>query len=297
MSLVGGLREETTFQYGGQAVIEGVLMRGKRNLAIAIRRPDASILIEEERLNPWVDRLPFLRLPVLRGFIILIETLAIGLRALNFSANQAAEAEGEEITPLELALTITIAFGLAVLLFIAVPTGVVHFLREAVPNVLLQNLIEGLLRLGIFLLYVVAISRMRDIQRFFEYHGAEHKAIHTYEAGRPLTLEEARQHSILHPRCGTSFLLMVMMAAILVFSFLGEGSIWWRISSRVALLPLVAGIGYEIIRWSGRHPHGWWRPILITPGLWLQRLTTREPDDQQLEVALSALRRVLALEA
>ncbi|MDH7480292.1 MAG: DUF1385 domain-containing protein, partial [Syntrophomonadaceae bacterium] len=234
MNLVGGRHEESTFQYGGQAVIEGVLMRGKRDLAIAIRRPDASILVEEERLRPWGDRLPLLRLPVLRGFIILIETLVIGLKALNFSASQAAEAEGEEITPLELVLTLAVAFSLAILLFIAVPTGAVHLLREAVPSVLLQNLIEGVLRLGIFLLYVVAISRMPDIRRFFEYHGAEHKVIHTYEAGSPLTVEAARQYSVLHPRCGTSFLLMVMVVAIVVFSLVPGKAILasWGVEAR-----------------------------------------------------------------
>lgn len=298
MGVTGGLRKEggDVFQYGGQAVIEGVLMRGKRDIAIAIRRPDDSIIIEEESLNPWGDRFRFLRLPILRGFIVLIETLIMGLRALNFSASQAAEAEGEEITPWELAITLVLAIGLAVLLFVVVPTGAVHFIRDTVPNVFLQNLIEGVIRIAVFFLYVVAISRLRDIQRVFEYHGAEHKVIHAYEAGEPLTVERTRGYSTLHPRCGTSFLLVVMVASILVFSLLGDGSLWWRISSRIALLPLVAGLGYEVIKWSSRHQQGWWGAAVMAPGLWLQKFTTREPDDQQLEVALTALQRVLALE-
>ncbi|NPV90719.1 MAG: DUF1385 domain-containing protein [Firmicutes bacterium] len=272
------------------------MMRGKRDIAIAVRRPDASIVIEEERLRPWSERYPMLKLPILRGFIALIESMLMGLRALNYSANQAAEAEGEEISSWEMAIAMIVAVVMAVVLFVVVPTGAVHFVRGWVPNVFMQNLIEGVLRIAVFLLYVVAISRMRDIQRVFEYHGAEHKVIHTYEAGVPLTVDHARGYSILHPRCGTSFLLVVMVASILVFSFLGNGTIWWKLGSRVVLLPLVAGLGYEVIKWSSRHQDGWFGRVLTAPGLWLQHFTAKEPDDEQLEVALTALKQVLTIE-
>jgi len=286
-----------TFQYGGQAVIEGVVMRGRRELAIAVRRPDSCIILKEETLDPVTERHSWLRLPVLRGFVSLAETLVMGVRALNYSASQAAEAEGEEISATELALTIAFSLGLAILLFVVLPTAAVHWIRTAVPGVLAQNVVEGVLRMGIFFGYVVAISRMRDIQRVFEYHGAEHKSIHALEAGEELTVEKARAYSTLHPRCGTSFLLVVMVASIVIFSALGTGELWWRISSRIVLLPLVAGVGYEIIKWSCRHQHRWWGKTIMAPGLWLQKLTTREPDDQQLEVALAALRRVIAMES
>jgi uncharacterized protein YqhQ len=282
--------------YGGQAVIEGVVMRGKRDLAIAVRRPDSSIIIEEEKLSSVVERISFLRWPVIRGFIVLIETMVMGIRALNFSANQAAEAEGEEITPTEITITMIIALILGVGLFVVIPTGAVHFMRGFVESVAVQNLIEGIIRIAIFLGYVWAVARMEDIQRVFEYHGAEHKVIFTYEAGEELTVENARRHSTLHPRCGTAFLLIVMVVSILVFSFLGEGSVLWRISSRIVLLPLVAGLGYEIIKLVARWPKSLLGRIVIAPGLWLQKLTTREPDDQQLEVAIIALQKVLEIE-
>ena len=285
------------FHYGGQAVIEGVVMRGKRDLAIAVQRPDSSIIIEEEKLSSVVERFKCLNWPLVRGFIILIETMLIGLRALSFSANQAAEAEGEEITAGEMAFTMIIAVVLAIVLFVVIPTGAVHFMRGMVVSVAVQNLIEGIIRIAIFLGYVWAVARMEDIQRVFEYHGAEHKVIHTFEAGEPLEVEYARKHSTLHPRCGTAFLLVVMVVSILVFSLLGEGTLLWRISSRVILLPVVAGLGYEFIKYMARKQGSCWGRWLMAPGLWLQKLTTREPDDEQLEVAIQALKRVLEVEA
>lgn len=284
------------FHYGGQAVIEGVVMRGKRDLAIAVRRADSSIIIEEEKLSSVVERFKFLSWPVLRGFVVLIETMIMGLRALSFSANQAAEEEGEEITATEMTVTMIVAMVLAVVLFVIIPTGAVHFIRNYVESVAVQNLIEGIIRIVIFLGYVWAVARMEDIQRVFEYHGAEHKVIHTFEAGEPLEVAYARQHSTLHPRCGTAFLLVVMVVSILVFCFLGEGTLLWRISSRVILLPIVAGLGYEIIKYVARKQGALWGRWVMAPGLWLQKLTTREPDDQQLEVALLALKRVLEVE-
>jgi uncharacterized protein YqhQ len=282
--------------YGGQAVIEGVVMRGKRDLAIAVRRSDDSIIIEEEKLSSLVDRYKFLSWPVIRGTVVLVETMIMGIRALNFSANQIAEEEGEEITPLEMTVTMLVSLLLATALFVAIPTGAVHFMRGVAESVAIQNLIEGIIRIAIFLGYVWLVAQMDDIKRVFEYHGAEHKVIYTYEAGEPLTIENARQQSTLHPRCGTAFLLVVMVVSIIVFSFLGEGSLLWRISSRIVLLPVVAGIAYEIIKYVARKQGTFWGKIVLAPGLWLQKLTTREPDDQQIEVAIRALQRVLEIE-
>lgn len=282
--------------YGGQAVIEGVVMRGKRDLAIAVRRNDDSIIIEEEKLSSLVERYKFLSWPVIRGTVVLVETMIMGIRALNFSANQVAEEEGEEITPLEMTITLMVSLLLAMALFVAIPTGAVHFMRGVVESVAIQNLIEGIIRIAIFLGYVWLVARMDDIQRVFEYHGAEHKVIYTYEAGEPLTVENARRQSTLHPRCGTAFLLVVMVVSIIVFSFLGEGSLLWRVSSRIILLPVVAGIAYEIIKCVARKQGTFWGRIVLAPGLWLQKLTTREPDDQQIEVAICALQRVLEIE-
>jgi uncharacterized protein YqhQ len=282
--------------YGGQAVIEGVVMRGKRDLAIAVRLSDSSIIIEEEKLSSLVERHKFLRWPVVRGFVVLIETLIMGMRALSFSANQAAESEGEEITATEITITMLIAMVLGVVLFVIIPTGAVHFVRSWIESVAVQNIVEGIIRIAIFLGYVWAVAKMEDIQRVFEYHGAEHKVIFTYEAGEDLTIENARRQSTLHPRCGTAFLLVVMVVSILVFSFLGDGNLLWRISSRIILLPVVAGLGYEIIKYIALKQNSIWGRIILAPGLWLQKLTTREPDDQQLEVAICALKRVLEIE-
>lgn len=277
-------------------MIEGVVMRGKRDLAIAVRRSDDSIIIEEEKLSSLVDRHKFLSWPIIRGTVVLVETMIMGIRALNFSANQIAEEEGEEITPLEMTVTMLVSLLLASALFVAIPTGAVHFMRGLVESVAIQNLVEGIIRIAIFLGYVWLVARMDDIKRVFEYHGAEHKVIYTYEAGESLTIENARQQSTLHPRCGTAFLLVVMVVSIIVFSFLGEGSLLWRISSRIVLLPVVAGIAYEIIKHVARKQGTFWGKIVLAPGLWLQKLTTREPDDQQIEVAISALQRVLEIE-
>lgn len=285
------------FQYGGQAVIEGVLMRGAKDLAIAVRRPDESVIVERQQVTPLGDKLFLLRWPFVRGSVVLLESLMWGMKALTFSANMAAEAEDEQIKPGEMLITILIAVVATLLLFVVIPTGAVHFMRPYVPSIFYQNLIEGIIRIALFLGYVVAISRLDDIARVFQYHGAEHKVIHTYEAGEKLTPENARKYPILHPRCGTSFLLIVMVVAILVFTMLGDYNLFWRITSRILLLPVVAGIGYELIKLSGRHKDSVWLQAIILPGLWLQKLTTSEPDDQQVMVAIQALEGVLDAEA
>jgi len=282
-------------QYGGQAVIEGGMMRGPRESAIAVRLPDGKIEVTHLKLNSWAAK-PILKLPLIRGFVALVDSLIVGTRALTFSANRSMgdeDGEQEELGFWELALTLGIAFGLGLLMFVGLPTGMAHLLRGKVTGVLWQNLLEGAIRLVVFFLYILIISRLKDIQRVFQYHGAEHKAIFTYEAGIELTVENARPFPRLHPRCGTSFLLIVVVVSILVFAFVGLHPLWWRFVSRMLLMPFVAGIAYEILKFSSRHLESPWLRWLIVPGLLLQKLTTREPDDAQLEVALAALKGVL----
>ena len=282
------------FQYGGQAIIEGVMMRGRRSLAIAVRRPDKEIVVDTRPMGSLSRRYRLLRLPLIRGVVMLIESLVVGMQALMYSANQVFEDE-EELSPLELAGTLVLALGLFVVLFIVAPNLFATWLQGALAGrVVLANLAEGILRILIFLLYVLGISRIKDIQRVFEYHGAEHKVIHTYEHGSDLTVENARTFSTLHPRCGTNFLLIVMIVSVLVFSALGKQTLLMRIVSRIVLLPVVAGVSYEVMKVAA-HPRlskyiGW----MSYPGLMLQKLTTREPDDSQLEVAIRALNTVLA---
>lgn len=272
------------------------MMRGPKNTALAVRKPDGTIAMEHEPVHQLNSRWSFLKWPFVRGTYVLIGSMAVGIRMLNKSANLSMAEEEEELSAAELAVTGLLAFGLAILLFVILPTAVVHFTQELIGGVVAQNLVEGVLRIAFFLLYVYAISRMDEIDQVFMYHGAEHKSIFTYEAGEELTVENARRHSTLHPRCGTSFLLIVMVVSILVFVLLGEGTLFYRIWSRLAVLPVIAGLGYEFIKFSGKYYRNGWAQILIAPGLWLQKLTTREPDDQQLEVALAALRTVVDLE-
>ncbi len=281
-------------QYGGQAVIEGVMMRGPRESAIAVRLPNGEIEISRVLLNTWAKK-PIFKLPLIRGFVALVDSLIVGTRALTFSANRSMGEEegGEELGFWEMALTIGLAFGLGLLLFVGLPTGTAHLLRGQVTGVVWQNLLEGAIRLVVFFLYIVIISRLKDIQRVFQYHGAEHKAIFNYESGKELTVENARQFPRLHPRCGTSFLLIVVVVSIFVFAFVGLHPLWWRLLSRMLLMPFVAGIAYEILKFSSRNLESPWLRWLIVPGLLLQKLTTREPDDAQLEVALAALKGVL----
>lgn len=284
------------FQYGGMAVIEGVMMRGPEVTALAVRKPDGSIAIEQENNSSIGKRYPFLKWPLIRGSYVLIESMTVGIRMLNKSANMSLDEEEEELSTGEILVTGLLAFALAILFFVALPTGIVHFSSKFIGGVMAQNIVEGIIRIIFFLLYVYAISKMDEIGRVFMYHGAEHKTIHTYEAGEELNVENARRHTTLHPRCGTSFLLIVMVISILVFALLGEGSLFYRVWSRIAVFPIVAGLGYEFIKFSGKYYDKGWARWLIAPGLYLQKLTTREPDDQQLEVALIALKAVLKQE-
>ena len=283
------------FQYGGQAVIEGVMMLGPGGTAIAVRKPDQQIIIKETSRVPLRDKYPILKWPVLRGCIALIESLVTGMQAITWSASQAGESEDEQLKPWELVLTVGVAMALGIGIFIVIPVTVAVF---ALPYIgqFGRSALEGLIRVGLFLAYVVAIGKMPDIQRIFAYHGAEHKTISTYEAGEELTPANARKYSTIHPRCGTSFILMVMLLMIFVFTFVGQTTVLMRILIKIVMMPVVAGLAYEMIKFSCRHGDWAWVRALVAPGLWLQKLTTREPDDSQLEVAIAALKAVLPRE-
>jgi len=284
----------TDLAVGGQAVIEGVMMRDAAKTATAVRLPNGEIAVEMHPVTSIRDRYPVLNLPLIRGSVIMVESLVIGMRALSFSA-QAAGEEDEQMTKKEIALTILFALVLASVLFIVIPTGAAHLAAAYTNDPIVFNLIEGGIRLAVFLLYIWGISWMGGIRRVFQYHGAEHKTIHCYEAGEALTVENVQKFPRLHPRCGTNFLLIVMVIAIVFHVFFGWPDLWLRILSRLAVLPVVAGVSYEIIRFAGRSENRIVR-ILITPGLWLQYLTTRPPDDEMVEVAIESLKAVLPSE-
>ncbi|MEW5763187.1 MAG: DUF1385 domain-containing protein [Bacillota bacterium] len=284
------------FDYGGQAVIEGVMMRGPAVWSVAVRRPDNSINVEQWPVTSVTGRWRFLKWPFIRGTVVMVESMVLGVQALSFSA---AEAVGEEERPLsrwELAGTIVLAAGLAVALFVFLPAALAHLVRSLVPGSFGQNLIEGLVRMLVFLGYVAGVGLIPDIRRVFAYHGAEHKVINAWEAGADMDVAGVRPYPVLHPRCGTSFLLIVLAQAIVLFSFLAVEPLWWRLTSRLLLLPVVAGLGYEFIKFTARHAAHPACRALMAPGLWVQRLTTREPDDGQIEVALRALQAVIVKE-
>lgn len=284
----------TDLAVGGQAVIEGVMMRDAHRTATAVRLPNGDIDVETRMVSSIRDRYPVLNLPLIRGSVIMVESLIIGMRALSFSA-QAAGEEDEQMTKKEIAMTILFALVLASILFIVIPTGAAHLAAAYTDDPIVFNLIEGGIRLMVFLLYIWGISFMGGIRRVFQYHGAEHKTIHCYEAGEALTVENVQKFPRLHPRCGTNFLLIVMVVAIVFHVFFGWPDLWLRILSRLAILPVVAGVSYEIIRFAGRSENHLVH-ILITPGLWLQYLTTRPPADEMVEVAIESLKAVLPAE-
>lgn len=277
---------------GGQAVIEGVMMRGKTHVAVAVRQPDGEISVDVRPVNSISDRYPILKKPFLRGVVSLVESLVMGMKALAYSAQVSGD-EDEKLDSKEMALTIAVSAGVAILLFIVIPTWSMRFLTGITQDHMALNLAEGVLRMAIFLAYIAAISSMNDIQRVFQYHGAEHKTIYTYEAGLPLKVENVRPFSTLHPRCGTNFLMIVMLISMFIFTFLGWPSLLERIASRIILMPVIAGVSYELIRYAGAHTDNPLVRIAITPGLLLQKLTTRQPDDSQIEVAIASLKAVV----
>lgn len=288
---------------GGQAVIEGVLMRSLSGYSIAVRQPDGSVAIRKDKLTSITAKYPFLKLPILRGSVVLIQSLILGMRALNYSASvSSAGEEGEpEMSNWAIATSMGIALLLGVGLFILAPLGLTNLLRHYVfPQMgnFAYNAVDGVLRAIFFFIYIASISFMDDIRRVFQYHGAEHKTVYTFEANEDLTVENARGKSTLHPRCGTSFLMFVMAISILVFSLIPSTAPFvLKFGARVVLIPLIAGLAYEVIRFSARHLGNPACRVLIQPGLWLQRITTKEPDDQQLEIAIIALREALLYDA
>lgn len=285
---------------GGQAVIEGVMMKGPEDIAIAVRKPDGEISLSKEKLDS--SRKTISKIPIVRGVYAFVDALVIGVKALSYSAEFFEEEEEEkdkkpskwddflEKNMVAIAVILSIVFSVG--LFILLPTLIVNFIGGISKSPLIANLAEGLVRIAIFLGYIAAISGMKDIKRVFEYHGAEHKSIFCYENGEELTVENVRKYKRLHPRCGTSFLFIVMIVSILLFSFFKWPNLIIRVITRLALMPLVAGISYEIIKWAGRSDSKL-VCVVSAPGLWLQKLTTREPDDSQIEVAIEALKNVL----
>lgn len=280
---------------GGQAVIEGVMMRGPRSLAVAVRRPDGGVAILREPLRLLSDRWRLLRLPLLRGTPALLQSLAHGMRALNFSAAQAVD-EAEAPSSIGMVFTSAVAIAAGVGIFFLLPLVLTQGIARLAPALgtgFSFNLVDGLIRLVVFLAYLSLIALWSEIRRVFEYHGAEHMVVSAYEHGDPLTVAGARAHSTRHPRCGTNFLLVVVAVSILVFSLIpGSWGLIAKFVSRLALLPVVAGIAFEILR-LGSRPRARW---LALPGYWLQTLTTRPPSDDQIEIALQALREVLDME-
>jgi uncharacterized protein YqhQ len=289
---------------GGQAVLEGVMMRGVRTWAVAVRKPateDAPlgpIKVETFPLEPWTKRRRLYRWPVIRGVVALGESLAIGLRALGISANaQLPEDEQQQqISGGIWAGTVVVALLFAIGLFFVAPVGLTSLIKEQLGSSVLFWLVEGVLRTSIFLGYLLLLSRLRDLRRVFEYHGAEHKVISCFEAGDSLTPERAKLYSRLHPRCGTSFLLIVMIVAIFVFAPIGLPAWWILMLTRILGVPLIAGLSFEIIKWAGRNRQRRWVQLIMAPGMQLQKLTTREPDLDQLAVSIASLDAVLAVE-
>jgi uncharacterized protein YqhQ len=286
---------------GGQAVLEGVMMRGPSNWAVAVRKPDGQIAEVCRPIESVMKRHWFFRLPVIRGVIALGESLAIGFRALSISAQYAAQEEGEEGEEIQTELSrgalffaFAVAIAFAVLLFKVTPALITNWLPIETTGWFV--IVEGLIRVTLFVAYLSVISLLPDLRRVFQYHAAEHKAINAYEAGEELEPAIVQRYSLIHPRCGTAFLLWVMVIAIFVFAFFGRPHWYWLIATRILLLPVIAGIAYELIRFAGKHTDNRFLMALLAPGLWLQRLTTREPTLDQLEVSIRALRDVLALE-
>ena len=276
---------------GGQAVIEGVMMRGPHKVAVAVRQPDGEIAVDVNPVNSIRDKYPILKKPLLRGVIALFESLYDGIKALAYSAQVSGE-EDEQLTGKEMAMTIATSVLLAVGLFIVIPTWSMRFLHELTEDPMMLNLAEGVLRMAIFLAYIAAISSMEDIQRVFQYHGAEHKCINCVEHGLPLTVENVLKSSRLHKRCGTSFLFLVMLVSIVLhFVFVLVPVYWVRLFGRLLMVPVVAGISFEIIQWAGRTDSKF-ADIMSKPGLAMQKFTTKEPAADMAEVAIKAVEAV-----
>lgn len=293
---------------GGQAVIEGVMMRGPKKIATAVRKSDGEIVYDIKDVNSFVTKYKLNKIPIIRGVVSFVESMVTGVKCLMFSADQVDLEDdsmepskfekwlddklGDKIKDIAIYFSVIVALCFSVGMFMLLPTAIAGIFKHWIKVPVALNLIEGAIKMMIFLVYLWVVSHMSDIRRVFEYHGAEHKTIAAYEAGVELTPENAMEYSRLHPRCGTSFLLIVMVVSILMFSLLTWDTLWMRILYRLLLLPVVAGVSYEIIKMAGKRPHGI-VGILTKPGLWLQKITTREPDLSQLEVAIAAMKAVI----
>ena len=287
--------------YGGQAVLEGVMIRGQNHMAVAVRRPNGAIAIDERPLSTLYTGV-VRRIPLLRGVIVLVETLSLGMRALSYSANvnmedpeadPNSEVESEELGKGAIASMLLLSFGFAIALFFLLPLFASRPLEGMFGNDIVSNIAEGAIRLVVFVAYIWVIGRMPDIRRVFMYHGAEHMTVHAQERGDPLVIEAIRKYSPAHPRCGTAFLLTVMVVAIVVFVIVPREPLWWLILSRIIFIPVIAALAYEVIRWSGRYEDNPIVSLITAPNLLLQKLTTRQPEDDQIEVAVAAMNAAL----
>ena len=294
------------FNYGGQAVMEGVMMRGSKAMAVAVRAPNGKIVVRSEPLNELIYDSWMAKVPFVRGITMLWDTLVLGMRILMYSADvavQGEDAQASDSMPSSSAFSgaaglgsIALAIVMAVGLFFLLPAFLTRLVDPYVDSALLSNLIEGVIRLAIVLAYIWGVGFLPDVERVFQYHGAEHKTIHAYEDGVPLDVEAVQTYTTAHSRCGTAFILVVMVISVLVFALLGRPTLWLRLVSRIVLLPVIVGVSYEWLKFSARHQDRAWMHILLMPGLILQKLTTREPDDGMIEVAIAALKRVLELD-
>lgn len=285
-------------RYGGQAVIEGVMMRGKKWMATAVRRPDGQIVVESEEVKSIGDKWPIFKKPFIRGVVNMIEMLVVGMKVITFSANQALDdgEEEEQLSFWEILISMAVAFGMAILLFVALPAGLIRLIQGAITSNIALNLIEGCFKAGAFIGYILVISLIKDINRIWSYHGAEHVTINAYERGEKLTPANAIKYTTVHPRCGTNFLFIVIIVSIFFFSFFGRPPLLERILIHIALLPVVAGTAYELLKKAGEDKVNPIIGLIARPGLWVQKLTTRKPAEDQIEVAIAALAAVLEKE-
>lgn len=288
-------RPDIKSQVGGQAVIEGVMMRSKNFWAVSVRKPDKTISTKLFKEAPASSKNKILGFVFIRGIVSIISSMALGFRALSYSVNEATDSE-IKFSKKEMIISILVAVLFVVGVFFVLPTLIGRTFSQLFPNNIIYNLMEGLIRIALFLIYILAVSLLPDIKRVFQYHGAEHKTIQAYENGEELKPENAKKYSTIHVRCGTSFLMIVMIVAILVFALLGRQPILWRILSRILLIPVITGISYEFIMLAGKFSNSRIVKILFYPGLLLQKITTREPDIDQLEVAISSFKSVMQAE-
>jgi len=289
------MADKKKYNYGGQAVIEGVMIRGRTSVVTAVRRPGGEVITDVKPL-PSLTTNRMRRMPLLRGVVILIEAMVLGIKSLLYSANIAMEEEEEEIPTKAIWGMIASAVILVVVLFFIAPLFLTKLANNYIPNTVVFHIVEGVIRLAIFIAYLKLISLLPDIKRVFTYHGAEHKTVNAYEAGVPMEVEAIKPYSKAHVRCGTSFLFLVLVIAIFVFSFVGRDILWLMIGARIVLIPVIMGLGYEVIYFGARHTNNWLMKIVLAPGLLMQKMTTGEPDDRQLEVAIAAMSKAVEVD-